>query len=149
MKKSILSIAIALFVFSSSFAAAPAGNERAVASFHKEFNTASDVKWTATDNFVQATFTVDKQTLFAYYDFDGNLVGVVHHILTNSLPADLEKDIKKGYSNYWVSELFEISTEQGKYYYIQLKNADESIVLTTEGTGSWHKYAVSKKVANL
>ena len=92
-----------------------------------------------------ATFELDNETEYAYYDFQGNLIGVVHHILTSSLPADLSKDIKKHYSNYWVSELFQISTDQGDSYYIQLKNADETIALTTEGTGSWHMYAFQKQ----
>ena len=87
---------------------------------------------------------MDNQTQFAYYDFQGNLIGIVHHILTSSLPADLSKDIKKRYSNYWVSELFQITTDEGVYYYIRLKNADETIALTTEGTNGWHRFAFQK-----
>jgi hypothetical protein len=142
MKKTILSIVIGLALFSTAFANAPEkSTDRAIASFMKEFHKASDVSWSANSNYIMAAFELDNQTQYAYYDFQGNLVGVVHHILTSSLPADLSGDIKTHFTGYWVSELFQVSSEQGDAYYIQLKNADEMIVLTTEGTGKWHLYS--------
>jgi len=145
MKKIILSLAIGLAVFSSAFAK-PDATDRAIASFQKDFSQASDVSWASTSNYVLATFSMDNQTQFAYYDFQGNLIGIVHHILTSSLPADLSKDIKKRYSNYWVSELFQITTDEGVYYYIRLKNANETIALTTEGTNGWHRFPLPKNI---
>jgi hypothetical protein len=150
MKKSILSIIVGLALFSTAFAKAPEkATDRAIASFVKEFHQASDVSWSANSNYIMAAFEMENQTQYAYYDYQGNLVGVVHHMLTSSLPADLRKDIKKNYSSYWVSELFQLSSDQGDAYYIQLKNADETIVLTTEGTGSWHLYSASKPIVTL
>jgi hypothetical protein len=151
MKKFILSIAILLILTGSSFAKSPAGiSDRAVASFQKDFNRASEVKWDITNDYLMATFQLDKETMFAYYDFQGNMIGLVHHMLTSSLPASLQKEIKKHYSNYWVSSLFQVTNEDGISYYIQLKNADESIVLSSDGTNAWHRYAVPKnKSTNL
>jgi hypothetical protein len=145
MKKTILSIAIVLALFSTAFANHPDSySKNAVASFQKDFKMASEVSWAETTNYIRATFHIDKQTLYAYYDFQGNLVGLVHHMLTTSLPDDLQKQIKRGYGDYWVSELFQVSFEDGTYYYIELKNADETIVLRTEGTNGWHRYATHK-----
>jgi len=150
MKKTILSIVVGLALFSTAFAKAPEkATGRAIASFMKEFHKASDVSWSANNNYIMAAFELDHQTQYAYYDYQGNLVGVVHHILTSSLPEDLNQEIKKHYSNYWVSELFQVSSEQGDAYYIQLKNGDETIVLSTEGTGSWHLYSVPKAIVTL
>jgi len=150
MKKTILSIVIGLALFSTAFAKAPEkATDRAIASFMKEFHKASDVSWSANSNYIMASFELDNQTQYAYYDYQGNLVGVVHHILTSSLPSDLSGEIKKHYSGYWVSELFQVSSDQGDAYYIQLKNADETIVLTTEGTGSWHLYSTPKAIVTL
>jgi hypothetical protein len=150
MKKTILSIAIGLAVISTAFAKAPVKvNDRAMASFQNDFRKASEVHWSANNNYVIASFQMDNEIQYAYYDFQGNLIGVVHHMLTSSLPADLSKDIKKHYSNYWVNELFQVTSDQGVYYYIQLKNADETIVLSTEGTGSWHKYSVPVTTVSL
>jgi hypothetical protein len=148
MKKIILSLAIGLAVFTTAFAKPDSINDRAVAAFQKDFHKASDVSWASTSNYVMATFMMDNETQIAYYDFQGNLIGVVHHMLTSDLPADLRKDIKKRYSNYWVSELFQITTDEGVYYYIRLKNADETIALTTEGGNGWHRFALPKNTNN-
>jgi hypothetical protein len=91
-----------------------------------------------------ATFQLDKEILFAYYDFQGNMVGLVHHMLTSDLPNELQKAIRKHYSNYWVSSLFKVTNEEGVSYFIQLKNADEAIVLRSDGTDGWHRYTVPK-----
>jgi hypothetical protein len=151
MKKIILSIAILLAITGAAFAKSTTKiDERVYASFKNDFHQASEVKWNVTSSYILATFQLDKQTLYAYYDFQGNLIGLVHNILTSSLPVHLQKDIKKHYANYWVSELFQITNEDGVYYYIQLKNADETIVLSTEGTNGWHRYAVpNNKSTNL
>jgi hypothetical protein len=150
MKKTILSIVVGLALFSTAFAKAPEkSTDRAIASFMNEFHKASDVIWSSNNNYIMAAFELNNQIQYAYYDYQGNLVGVVHHILTSSLPADLSADIKKNYSNYWVSELFQLSSDQGDAYYIQLKNGDETIVLTTEGTGSWRLYSASKAIVTL
>jgi hypothetical protein len=145
MKKIILSTAIVLALFSTAFANRPDNvTDRAAASFKKDFNSASEVSWAVKNNYVLAEFVQDNETMFAYYDFQGNLLGIVHHILTNALPEGLQKDIKKHYANYWVTELFEISGESGSSYYIQLTNADETIVLSTDGSNSWHRYTMPK-----
>lgn len=149
MKKFILSIAVLLALTCTSFAKAPAGvNDRVFASFQKEFKKASEVKWAETNNYLMATFQMDKEVLFAYFDYQGNMVALVHHMLTSDLPADLQRDIKKHYSNYWVSSLFQVTNEDGISYYIQLKNADQSIVLSSDGTNGWHRYSVPIKATN-
>jgi hypothetical protein len=145
MKKIILSIAILLALTGSSFAKTNGTiSERVFASFKNDFRQASEVKWDVTSSYILATFQMDRDVLYAYYDFQGNMIGLVHNILTTALPVHLQKDIKKHYSNYWVSELFQVTNDDGVYYYIQLKNADETIVLSTEGTNSWHRYAVPR-----
>ncbi len=151
MKKIILSIAILLALTGTLFAKTTSKiNERVFASFKNDFHQASEVKWDVTSSYIMATFQLDKDIMYAYYDFQGNLIGLVHNILTSSLPVQLQKDIKKHYANYWVSELFKVTNDDGVYYYIQLKNADETIVLSTEGTNGWHRYAVPKnKMTNL
>ncbi len=150
MKKTILSIAFGLALFSSAFAKAPEKvNDLAMASFQKDFHNASDVRWTANNIYVMASFQLDNKVQYAYYDYQGNLIGVVHHILTSSLPENLSREIKKHFADYWVSELFQVSSDQGSFYYIQLKNADETVVLTTEGTDSWHRYSVAKETNSL
>jgi hypothetical protein len=152
MKKTILIAALGLSLFSSAFAASPVSStDRAAAAFKKDFHRTYDVQWSQTESFVIARFSQESETMYAYYDFQGNLIGVVQHILTTSLPESLRDDIKTKYAGYWVSELFQATNENGTYYYVQLKNADETIVLSTEGTPGWHRYFVpaAKNCTNL
>lgn len=145
MKKIILSIAIVLTLFSTALADSPDRfSKNAVAAFQKDFKSASEVSWAETSHYYRVSFHMDKQTLLAYYDAQGNLISVVHHILTTGLPEQLRKDIRKQFANYWVSELFQVSFEEGSYYFIELKNADETIVLTTDSNLCWHEYSRQK-----
>jgi hypothetical protein len=145
MKKLILSFAILLTVFSTAFANIPeAHNQNAVASFRKDFKTASEVKWSETTHYFRACFMLNNKIQYAYYDVQGNLVGLVQHVLSTTMPQDLQKQIKKEYAGYWVTELFQVSFEDGTNYYIQLKNADETIVLTSDGSDQWHVYSKNK-----
>jgi hypothetical protein len=149
MKKIILSAAIMLALFSAAFANYPDKiTDRVTASFHKDFISASALRSDVINNHVRVTFQENNETRYAYYDFQGNLIGVVQHILTVNLPKELLKDIKKHYSNYWVTELFQVNTDDGVYYYLQLTNADETVVLNSEGTNGWHRY-MSNKASNL
>ncbi len=149
MKKIILSAAIVLALFSTAFANYPdKATDRATASFHKDFIRVATLQSEVINNHVRFTFQENNETRYAYYDFQGNLVGVVQHMLTSSLPDDLQKEIKKHYSNYWVTELFQVTTENGVNYYIQLTNADETVVLKSEDGFGWQRYT-SKKTDNL
>jgi hypothetical protein len=149
MKKIILSAAIMLALFSAAFANYPDKvTDRATASFHKDFIKASALHSEVINNHVRVMFQENNETRYAYYDFQGNLVGVVQHMLTSSLPEDLQREIRKNYSNYWVTELFQVSTPDCVSYYIQLTNADETIVLNSEDGYGWHRY-MTKKSANL
>lgn len=149
MKKIILSAAVMLTLFSATYAKMPDNiTERAAVSFHRTFRKVSEVTTTVINNHVRVSFHQDNETKYAYYDFQGNLIGVVQHILTSSLPEDLQQDFMKHYANYWVTELFQVSTDDGVYYYLQLTNADETIVLTNEGSIGWHRF-MTKKATNL
>jgi len=149
MKKIILSAAIMLALFSSAFANIPDNiTDRASASFHKDFHKAYEVNSAVIGNHVRVTFQENNETMYAYYDFQGNLIGVVQHILTVSLPEDLKHNLKKHYGNYWVTGLFQVTNEDGVYYFVQLSNADENIVLSSEGDNGWHRY-MTKKITDL
>jgi hypothetical protein len=148
MKKSILPIALLLTLFSTAFANRPTSvTDRARTSFQKEFLHASEVSWAEKSNYAVATFHIDKEVMFAYYNMQGNLIGLVHNITTASLPESLQNDLKKNYTGYWISDLFQVTTESGDHYFVQLKNADGSVILTTEGSDPWHKYDMPRAIS--
>ena len=148
MKQIFLSIATVLMMGIGAFAANTTDevNQLAVNSFHKEFSNAQNVVWEQKQDFIKATFTLNDQVLFAYYNNNGDLQAVVRNIVSSQLPINLLTDLKKEYNGCWISELFEIASDNQTTYYVTLENADKKIVLKSNSTENWSVYAKTKKV---
>jgi len=143
MKKMLLTLAIAVSTL-SAFAGEVKVSEKALNNFKTEFSTAKDAEWTVADNYYKVSFTFNEQYVFAYYSTEGELIGMTRNILQSDLPLPLQKDLKKDFANYWISDLFEISKNGGTFYCITLENADTKLVLKSSG-GSWNNYKKVKK----
>ncbi len=143
MKKMILALAI-LVSSVSAFASEVNVNEKVKNAFKTEFTNASEVAWSQGDNYYKATFNYNGTYLFAFYNEEGELLALSRYISPTTLPFILQKELKKNYKGYWVSDLFEASKNSGTSYYITLENADTRIVLKSTGN-SWDMYSKHKK----
>ena len=136
MKKMILAIGLTLcmsFAFADEVTVSP----KVLDAFKNEFSTAKEVEWTAGSNFYKAAFTFNGNHVFAFYDMDGELLGLTRYISSLDLPITLQKDLKKEYSGYWISDLFEVANNNGTSYYITLENAEKRIVLKAADGSKW------------
>jgi predicted small secreted protein len=142
MKKTILAIAVMLVTgATSAFANTKDGiNQRVASAFHKDFNNAQSVSWQQETTFIKATFSLNNQILFAYYDQEGQLIAVVRNILSDHLPILLQAELKKNYSSFWITDLFELGTESQTTYFIRLQNANQVLILKSDGFGHWEVY---------
>lgn len=122
-------------------------NYKTLNAFKKEFATASDVKWEAAKDFVKATFRMNNQVMMAYYNPTGELLAITRNLQTTQLPINLMTDIKKNYGKAWVSDLFELTSNDETSYYVTLQDADQTIVLKSYGTLGWSIYKKEKKDA--
>jgi len=147
MKKRILLLSIVLVSFTAfSFAAdAPAISKNVISSFNKQFSNARDIKWENQASFVKAQFTMNDIVLYAYFNKNGELLAVTRFISPNQLPLELLTSLKKTYTGYWISDLFEIQSEAGTAYYATLQNADQIIILKSEGTSGWQTFQIVRK----
>jgi hypothetical protein len=148
MKKTILAMAMMLMAgLTGAFAKDNEGvNKQISSSFSKDFMTAKNVSWNKHKDFTKATFTLNNQVMFAYYDENGNLIASARNILSEQLPIKLFNDLKIGYSKYWISELFEIDKDGQTSYYVTLENADETLILKSSGFNDWSTYKRSRKI---
>jgi len=149
-KKSILSIAAVLLMGLSVFAAKNDErdiNQSVVKSFHSEFTNAKNIKWEQKTGYVKVEFTLNEQVLFAYYDNEGKLTAIVRNIVSDQLPISLLTSLKKEYTGYWISELFELASDDQTTYYVTLESADKKIVLRSNGVDSWDVYSKTRKEA--
>jgi len=148
MKKTIFALAFSLILGSASFANNDESiNERASQSFKKEFAQAKDVSWQKSGDMFRATFTLNERVLFAYYSQSGDLMAITRNITSDQLPIALQTSLRKNYTEYWVSDLFEMVSGGQTSYYITVENADHKVVLKSEDFGSWSTYRKEKKNA--
>jgi hypothetical protein len=150
MKKIILSIATMLMMGVSISAFAGKNdegtvNQLAVRSFKKDFTGASSVTWEQRESYTKATFSLHGQVLFAYYNSNGDLQAVVRNITSDQLPINLLSSLKKEYGDYWISDLFEIASDDQTSYYVTLETADKKVVLKSQGAEFWGEYQREKK----
>jgi hypothetical protein len=57
----------------------------------------------------------------------------------------LQTNLKNNYSNYWISDLYEVAKPENTSYYITLENADQKIVLKSTGGSNWTIHKKSNK----
>ena len=127
-----------------------ANNEETVSqqvlnNFKKEFVNAKDVNWENSRDYVKATFSLNEQVMFAYYTPAGELIAITRNISSDKLPISLLTGLKKNYSEYWITDLFEAVTNGTGTYYITLQNADVEVILKSDEFGGWETFKKSKR----
>jgi hypothetical protein len=146
MKKIIVTLAIG--ISSLTAFASPDENvnvsKKALDAFKSEFTTAKEVEWTVNSDHYKATFIYNQRYVFAYYNENGELLGLTRYLSPLDLPLALQNNLKKNYENYWVSDLFEAVKSDETHYYLTVENADTKIVLRSSGN-SWSVYSKIKK----
>lgn len=140
MKKIILAIALVV-----SFSYASLANNKyevsaqTLAAFNKDFTGATAVSWEQETNYSKASFSLNGNILFAYYSNTGELIATARNITSSQLPIVLLNAIKSQYGSFWISDLFEMASNNSTSYYITLENADEKKILQSSGNG-WETY---------
>jgi len=142
MKKIILTWAVMLTVgLATVFAGERDGiSENAIAAFKNDFSSAKNVTWQTSRNYFKAKFSLNNKVMYAFYNYHGDLVALVHHILSTDLPQDLSDQLKKDYGNYWITDLFELKSDEQHVYYVTIENADGAIVLKSDERTGWGLY---------
>ena len=143
MKKILLTLAIALTTL-SGFAREAEVTQKVLDAFNAEFTTAKDVSWTVTRDYFKATFVYNERYIFAYYTAEGELLAMTRYMTSADLPLSLLTSLKKNYSEYWISDLFEMAKNEGTQYVVTLENADSKLILKAS-SGTWSVYQKIRK----
>ena len=144
MKKIILTIAIAISSF-LAFANETKVSNTVLTAFSREFAGAKEVNWTSGNGFYKASFVYNNLHVAAFYSPEGEMIGMARNISSLDLPMNLQTSLKKEYKDRWITDLFELSNEDGTYYYITLEQADSKIVLKSDNGLQWTVYKKSSK----
>ena len=146
MKKIIIALMMVLTLSTlTAFAGDENVSEKVLTAFKQDFNTATDVQWTAGEDFCQVAFTYYNKHVFAFYSTAGELYGTARYISSLDLPLHLLISLKKEYTRYWISDLFEVAKDDSTSYYITLEDADNIIVLKASAGNGWVNWKKTKK----
>jgi hypothetical protein len=146
MKKIMMTLALALTLTTMyAFTGEEAVSKQALNAFKTEFAGATNAAWTVGNDYYKVSFTMNEQTLFAFYSMTGESLAVTRYISSFQLPLNLQSSLKKSYNNYWITDLFEMANEDGTAYYVTLETADSKIVLKSTGGSDWSVFQKSKK----
>jgi hypothetical protein len=114
-------------------------------SFQSQFTQAKEATWTLSENFYKVQFSMNGQYATAFYSSNGSMVALTRNITTLQLPVTLQAELKKDFENYWVSNLFEVTTNGTLEYYLTLETADTKVVLKSEGVTTWTTFQKIRK----
>lgn len=146
MKPLFILLAVAASFFTTnSFAAKEDITPVVLKSFQNSFSAAREVTWSATTNYYKAQFEWNGQQVLAFYEPGGALVALTRNISSLELPITLQANLKKEYGNYWISDLFELTTDSGTSYYATVENADSKIVVKSDSATTWKVFQKSEK----
>lgn len=120
-------------------------SQQVLNNFKKEFVSAKDVMWQNTKDYVKATFSLNDQVMFAYYAPSGDLLAVTRNISSDKLPISLLTSLKKHYSDYWITDLFEVVSNGAGNYYVTVESADYVITLKSDEFGGWETFSKVKR----
>jgi len=142
---------ILLTVIASFFVKPSSANDEVVIpavlkSFQNSFAHAKEVNWSLSQTLYKAQFVLDGLYINAFYSSDGSLVAMTRNISSSQLPIALQTSMKKEYSAFWISDLFEIANEEGTSYYITLENATTKLIMKSNNNSAWTKFQKSQKI---
>jgi hypothetical protein len=114
-------------------------SEIAENNFKIDFGDLTNVQWKRNGTFDEALFTRDGKMTTAYYDIEGNLVGLTYNSTFAEVPAIGQKEIKTRYRDYKIGPvIFFDDNEVNPYdmilYGVQFDDADTYLVELTKGT---------------
>jgi sensor domain CHASE-containing protein len=144
MTKILLMLAITISTM-SAFASETEIDAKVLEAFKTEFAAAKEVSWSEAADHYKAEFTFNGQHVKAYYSKEGELLGLTRYITSIDLPLSLQTSLKKTYSDFWISDLFEATKDNGTTYYITLEDADTQVVMKASAGESWSVYKKIKK----
>lgn len=125
-------------------------SDRSLKSFNTDFGANSNVSWSRTANFDEASFLKNGQETKAYYDFEGNLMGTTTNKTFADLPLRGQKTITKSYAGFSVESvllydfnklsdaqmiLFNDQFVDSNNYFVQMSKGNERIILQVTPVG--------------
>jgi hypothetical protein len=118
--------------------------------FETDFPNATNIDFANKKNFDEVSFTLDKEKISAYYDYNNQLIGTVEQKAFSDLPATAQKEIMKKYAGYIVTGVVKFNdnesdhTEMIQYgtslhdednYFVELRGDNKTVLVKVDLSG--------------
>ena len=148
MKKLFVTVAFAVFVGLTSFAAdITKVNQRVLAAFEKEFTTATNVSWEVLKNseIYHASFVYANEVMEAYFSPEGDMIGAARHITQDRLPLLVGKSLREHFGQYHFKDASEYMSIDNTSYIITLENEKTMLTVRIYNNGNVETMKKTKK----
>lgn len=141
MKKLFIAALFVVAAGTSAFAAdVTKVSYKAKSNFESRFAGAQNVTWSATDAYLKASFRIADENVEAFFDGEGDLIGLSRKIDLKKLPLNAIQKIKKDYASYRVNEAIEFDRDGDKSYYLSLGDGAKKQILEVSLYGAVSKF---------
>lgn len=146
MKTLLIAVTLLAGTFTKSFATGtPVVEPTVLKSFQSTFASATEVAWSTTaQGLYKAVFFLNGQAITAYYNEDGTMQALTRHISVNSLPMLLQTALKNAHKEKWISDVFEVTNDNGLQYYVTLEDANTKVILKS-AFNTWSTFQKQRK----
>jgi hypothetical protein len=128
----------------TSQAAEPNVTALVTRAFESSFKEADNVQWSQVGEFMKVNFTLQDQSMFAFYNAQGELVVNGKYMTVKQLPKVTQKRLAEEAKGYKLTEVFEISDGLDSKFYATLDNGTEEKVMVSSG-GKWSTFKKTAK----
>lgn len=137
MKLFILTAALSLGLNAMTVSAsAPAVNEKVMKTFNQVFTNASDVQWSTTAGYSEASFHSGAISVRAMIGNNGNLIRTIRYYKEKELPPTVRYKIKKRYEGKAIFGVTEVTDAAGIRYHVVINDSRNmyQVVVNDSGT---------------
>ena len=145
LKRSIMTVgkrvtiiaAMVITIASSAFAGDNTLDFKGADAFKKSFPQATEISYTVKKEFTEVNFTWHNLKLQAFFDRQGNYIGLSREISVKDLPLSYVIGINRQYKDFDITEAIEFDhSENGLSYYVTVVKHDRKYVLNVATDGS-------------
>ncbi len=145
MKKLLFAALLVVSMGSSAFAGPKKVSTIAKNNFQSEYLQASNVIWSAEEDYSKATFTLNNVRMEAYYEPNGQLIGTSKAITLDQLGVSAKRSLAKKFGSYEIKEAIRFESADDSAYFISAENEKETVVIKVGDDNSLSVFKRSEK----
>ena len=129
MKKIFIAALFAVTFITSAFAADVTNiNTNIMKNFTSSFKNATNVLTVAGEDYTKVSFTLEDQKMEAFYDAEGEMIGLSRTIKVENLPVEAKRTFARKYAAYTAKEAIYFEGINESAYFISADNTIDTIV---------------------